>query len=171
MTTVAIATYARTHATSFDWLLNGACTKAFPAALKPGVGWEADDAAISAWLANNPAPPVISIPLPADVLAYAVATGGVTASNGVVDPTAQRAWLNAWRKQPPANIPRATFVARFDPAAQLAIASFPQGVVWWLTLADYPTINLRDFRVVAGVQALVGAKALTQAQAAVILTP
>ena len=110
--------------------------------------------------------------LPAGTLAYPIATGALTAdAKGNTDLQAAFAWVQAWRKQPPANIPRAAFVARFDPAAQIAVASFPQGVVWWLTLADYPTINLRDFRVVAGVQALVGAKALTQAQAVAILTP
>jgi hypothetical protein len=67
-------------------------------------------------------------------------------------------------------IPTAQYVARFTASEQSAIIAAPAGLELWLTLLAYPSVDLTNPQVTAGVAALVSAGLLTSTRATQILT-
>jgi len=77
--------------------------------------------------------------------------------------------------KPPTLIPFTQFVGRMTQAQQIAVAaaaqSNPQLLLWFALGAAHGTVDLTDPATAQGLQVLVGAGILTQAQVTALLTP
>jgi len=148
MTTVVLPQYARQINVPYTWLLKGAIDKTLTATLTPKVGWTADDAAVTTWLAAHPVPQGLTMNATMQDLNTLL---------GIKIPGTDTV------------VPVSRIMGMLTTENKTALAQNPASAAFWINLVGETTVNVSDPGFVAEVNNMVTANTITQQQATAIL--